>query len=115
LIGLLLGVIAIVLAIEMKSLLIGEGVEDQNVEVIRDAIESGDDVRRAIHMRTQHLGPDDVLVAAKVEFASTLTFEDLTHAIDRAEARVRERLSPLRVVIYLEPDIFEADQASEDR
>lgn len=112
-IGLLLGVIAVVLAIEMKSLLIGEGVLETNVVAIREAIESDPDVRRVIHMRTQHLGPDQVLIGAKVEFSSTLSFEDLTHAIDRAEARVRERLSQLAIVIYLEPDVFEASSVSD--
>ncbi|MBW2724956.1 MAG: cation diffusion facilitator family transporter [Deltaproteobacteria bacterium] len=113
LIGLLLGIIAIILAIEMKSLLIGESVSEQNLAAIREALQSGPDVRHVIYMRTQHLGPDQVLVAAKVEFSSTLSFEELTHAIDRAEARVRERLSKLTVVIYLEPDIFEPNSLSE--
>jgi divalent metal cation (Fe/Co/Zn/Cd) transporter len=52
-----------------------------------------------------------LLVGAKVEFSLSLSFEELTHAIDRAEARVRERLSKLEIVIYLEPDIFESDSA----
>ena len=111
-IGLLLGVIAVILAVEMKSLLIGEGVEKENVAAIHDALESGPDVHRVIHLRTQHLGPDQVLVGAKVEFSSHLSFEELTHAIDRAEARVRDRLSNLEIVIYLEPDIFDSSEVS---
>ena len=69
-IGLLLGVIAIVLAIEMKSLLIGEAVAPAVDAAIRDAILAGPEVTRIIHLRTQHLGPDDVLLAAKLEFTS---------------------------------------------
>lgn len=109
LIGLLLGVIAIILVIEMKSLLIGEGATEKDLESIRNALESGPDVRTVIHMRTQHLGPDELLVGAKVEFSSTLSFTELTHVIDRAEARIRACLPKMEVTIYLEPDIFEPE------
>ncbi|HBL08712.1 MAG TPA: cation transporter, partial [Acidimicrobiaceae bacterium] len=67
-IGLLLGVIAIVLAREMQSLLIGESADDADLEAIRMAIESVPAVDRLIHLRTQHLGPDQILVGAKVAF-----------------------------------------------
>jgi len=106
-IGVLLGSIAALLAYEMKSLLIGESATPEDVETIRDAIESGNEVRCIIHMKTQHLGPEQLLVAAKVEFDSSLDFSALTEAIDRAEERVRERLDVNQVMIYLEPDVYE--------
>ena len=69
--------------------------------VLREALESGPDVRTIIHMRTQQLGPDQLLVAAKVEFAATESFVELTHAIDRAESRIRSQPPRLNITIYL--------------
>ena len=109
LIGALLGLIAIVLAIEMKSLLIGEGANPGENDMIRDALTAGDDVNHVIHMRTQHLGPEELLIGAKVDFSSSLNFVDLTDAIDRAEARVRALLPNYEITIYLEPDVHEPD------
>ena len=103
-IGVLLGVIAVVLVIEMKSLLIGEAATPSEVEAIRGAIEGEGTVNRLIHMRTQHLGPDQLLVAAKVEFDRQLGFEDLTDAINAVEARIRD-VVPAARMIYVEPDI----------
>ena len=105
-IGLLLGVIAIVLAIEMKSLLIGEAVAPADEARIRDAILDGPEVTRIIHLRTLHLGPDDVLLAAKLEFACA-TIPALAHAIDTVEGRVRTS-TPHTRLIYLEPDLYDA-------
>jgi cation diffusion facilitator family transporter len=104
-IGLLLVVIAIVLVIEMKSLLIGESATSAHEERIRDAIEGSPDVLRIIHMRTQHLGPDEVLVGAKVEFTHGLSSAGLAQAIDGAEVRIRRAVPEARI-IYLEPDLF---------
>ena len=87
-IGLLLGVIAVILAVEMKSLLIGESVAPAVDARIREAILDGPEVKRIIHLRTRHLGPDDVLLAAKLEFTCT-DIPSLAHAIDTVEARVR--------------------------
>ena len=70
-IGLFLGLIAAVLAFEMRSLLLGEAASAADLTQINEAILTGGEVRRVIHMRTQHLGPDDLLVAAKVELDST--------------------------------------------
>ena len=103
-IGLLLGVIAIVLAVEMKSLLIGESASARDVAAIRAAIERSDGIRRLIHLKTQHLGPEELLVAAKVELDGRLTFGQVVEAIDAAEARVREAV-PAALVMYLEPDV----------
>jgi len=103
-IGMLLGMIAIVLAIEMKSLLIGEAVSPQIDAQIRAAIVDGPEVARIIHLRTMHLGPDDVLVAAKVEF-TTDTMPALAAAIDTVEARVRAS-TPAANLMFVEPDIY---------
>jgi cation diffusion facilitator family transporter len=106
-IGVLLVVIAIVLAIETKGLLIGEAAGTVEREAIVKAIESADDVKRLIHVRTQHLGPDEILVAAKIEFDADLTFADLATAINSTEARIRDAV-PMARLIYLEPDVHRA-------
>jgi divalent metal cation (Fe/Co/Zn/Cd) transporter len=106
-IGVLLVVIAIVLAIEMKGLLIGESASDTDLERIIGALESADGVRRLIHLRTQHLGPDEVLVGAKLEFDAALSSSELAAAINGAEGRLRAEV-PIARVVYIEPDLYEA-------
>jgi len=103
-IGVLLAVIAVVLAVEMKSLLIGESAAPEVQQRIHAAIESSEPVTRLIHLRTLHLGPDELLVGAKVEFSSHLDLPGLARAIDEVEARVRSVVAEARV-IYIEPDI----------
>jgi cation diffusion facilitator family transporter len=103
-IGLLLGVIAIILIIEMKSLLIGEGATGPVLDRIVDGLEAGDDVQRVIHIRTQYIGPEELLVAAKIAMAPGLTIEAVAQAIDAAEVRVRDAVPDARM-IYLEPDL----------
>jgi cation diffusion facilitator family transporter len=103
-IGILLVVIAVVLVIEMKSLLIGESASPADVERIRGALETAPDVRRVIHLRTQHLGPDELLVAAKVAFDGELSFAQVARRIDQAEEALRTALPSARL-IYLEPDV----------
>jgi cation diffusion facilitator family transporter len=103
-IGLLLGVIAIILIIEMKSLLIGEGAAPPVLARIVSAIEEGDPVQRVIHIRTQYLGPDEMLVAAKIALQPCTTVEDVARGIDAAEQRVRA-VVPAARLIYLEPDL----------
>jgi cation diffusion facilitator family transporter len=110
-IGLLLGVIAVVLAIEMKSLLIGEAVSPRVETRIREAIADGPEVSRIIHLRTLHLGPDDVLLATKLEFACA-TIPQLAHAIDTVEARVRSS-TPQARLIFIEPDLYDPDRRDE--
>lgn len=112
LIGVLLVVIAIFLANEMKSLLIGEAARAADVGAIRAALATSEGVRGIIHLRTQHLGPDELLVAAKLEFDRALGFEDVSRAIDLAEARVRDALPAFDVMIYLEPDVYHAERAA---
>ncbi len=102
-IGLLLGVIAIVLIIEMKSLLIGEGSGPAELRAIREALVGGS-VDRVTHVKTQYAGPDELLVAAKIAVAGSLPTADVARAIDEAEARVRSAVPAARM-IYLEPDL----------
>ncbi|MFJ9420317.1 MULTISPECIES: cation diffusion facilitator family transporter [unclassified Streptomyces] len=113
-IGALLVVIALVLAAETKSLLLGEAAGPEQVAKIREAIVDGDVVTRVIHMRTLHLGPEELLVAAKIAVEHDDTAAQIAKAIDAAEARVREAV-PIARVIYLEPDIYsEAAAAAGD-
>jgi cation diffusion facilitator family transporter len=103
-IGVLLVCIAIVLVIEMKSLLIGESASAEDQRGIRQAIEGSPKVRRLIHIRTLHLGPEELLVAAKLELDHGLGASGIAEAIDATEARIRAAV-PIARVIYLEPDI----------
>jgi len=103
-IGVLLGAIAIVLAVEMKSLLIGESATQEASDAIRRSIEAFPEVRQLIHLRTLHLGPDELLVAVKVELDAGLDVAGLAAAIDALEATIR-RETPIARLIYVEPDI----------
>jgi cation diffusion facilitator family transporter len=102
-IGLLLGVIAIILIVETKSLLIGEGSGPEELHTICTAL-VGRGVDRVIHLRTQYLGPDELLVAAKIAVPSTMSTAEVARVIDEAEARVRGAVPAARI-IYLEPDL----------
>ncbi|MGQ0842485.1 cation diffusion facilitator family transporter [Actinokineospora sp.] len=103
-IGVLLGVIAVILIIEMKSLLIGEGATPAELAKIEDELATGK-ILRVIHIRTQYIGPDELLVAAKVALRPGLPLEDVAQAIDDAETRVRAAVPTARL-IYLEPDLY---------
>jgi cation diffusion facilitator family transporter len=103
-IGILLGVIAIILIIEMKSLLIGEGATRPVLHKIVTELQDGPDVERVIHIRTQYLGPEELLVAAKIAMTPGLPLEGVARAIDEAEVRVRAAVPDARI-IYLEPDL----------
>ncbi|MEU4350331.1 cation diffusion facilitator family transporter [Streptomyces sp. NPDC023838] len=110
-IGTLLILIALILAVETKSLLLGEAAGMEEVEKIRTAIVDGDTVTSVIHMRTLHLGPEELLVAAKIAVQHDDTAAEVAHAINAAEARIREAV-PIARVIYLEPDIYSAAEAA---
>ena len=103
-IGLLLVLVAVVLGIETKSLLIGEGASTQDVEAISAAVVAGDDVDSIIHMKTLYLGPDELLVAMKVAVPATDSAVEVAAAIDAVEARVRSAV-PIVGALYVEPDI----------
>jgi cation diffusion facilitator family transporter len=109
-IGSLLIVIAIILGIETKSLLVGEGATDAEYRAIVGAIESAPAVEKLIHIKTLYLGPDELLVAAKLGFASDRPLGEVASDINAIETRVRAAVPTARV-IYLEPDIYLDDRA----
>jgi cation diffusion facilitator family transporter len=111
-IGLLLAVVAIILATEMRSLLLGEAADPDVQQRIRDAIERDDRVLRLIHLRTEHLGPDELLVAAKIEFAGDLSTRELADVVNDVEAIVRQEVPEARVM-YLEPDVYRSGQVTD--
>ncbi len=106
-IGLLLGCVAAVLAVEMKSLLVGESAAPGVQRAIVTAIEAGTGIERVIHLRTLHVGPESLLVAAKVAVSRTESAQDIASAIDQAEQRVRAAV-PIAGLIFLEPDLYQA-------
>ena len=103
-IGALLVVVAIFLSVEMRSLLLGEAAAPDVERRIVEVMEGGDNVSRVIHIRTEHLGPEDLLVAAKLEFDGELSMRELADAIDELEAAIRREVPEARVM-YLEPDV----------
>ncbi len=111
-IGLLLGVIAVILAIEMKSLLIGEAAAPTTIAAIHEALAGGPGVTHVIHLRTLHLGPDDLLVAAKLAFAPDLSLKAVAEIVDALEAAVRARVPAARLV-FIEPDVYRPERARE--
>ena len=113
-IGLLLVCIAGVLAVETKSLLLGEGAGPEAVRKIEEAILAGEGVERIIHMKTLHLGPEELLVAAKIGVRAGATAGEVATAIDDAEVAVRAA-EPTAQVIYLEPDLYRADHVPDER
>jgi cation diffusion facilitator family transporter len=106
-IGVLLGIIAVILMIEMHSLLIGEGATSQEDKAIRAALEQTSNVDRLIHIRTQYLGPDELLVGAKIALGADTDLATVAATIDAAESAVRAAVPAARV-IYLEPDLDRA-------
>ncbi len=110
-IGALLGVIAIVLAIEMKSLLIGESASNEVDAAIRGTVERAPTVRKLIHLRTLHLGPDELLVALKLELDADLDFRGVASAINDVETAIRQQV-PIAQLIYIEPDVSRSTSGS---
>jgi len=113
-IGLLLVTVAIVLAIETKSLLLGESASLEAQERIAAAISGTSGIEQLIHMKTLHLGPEELLVAAKVGVSRGSTAEQVASAIDEAETAIRTA-EPIARAIYLEPDIHRADYVPAER
>ncbi len=109
-IGLLLLLVAIVLAVETKSLLLGEGATPGALARIEAALLADDSVLSIIHMKTLHLGPEELLVAAKIGVAATASAVDVARTIDAAEERIRAA-EPIARMIYLEPDIERGDES----
>lgn len=103
-IGLLLVAVAFILGVEMKGLLMGEAASPEQEDAINAAMAGNGQVNHVIHMRTQHLGPDELLVGAKLEFNRGLSIEELADAIDSVEVDIRQAV-PIARVIYIEPDL----------
>lgn len=104
-IGVLLVLIAIVLGVETKSLLVGEGATQADYDRIVDAINAGDEIEKIIHMKTLYLGPDELMVAAKIALNADKPLREAADDIDAIEARIREAV-PVARVVYIEPDIY---------
>lgn len=109
-IGVLLGCVALVLAVEMKSLLIGEAASADVEAAIVAAIENGPEVERVIHLRTLHIGPETLLVAAKIGVLNDDSAASVAAGIDAAERRIRAAV-PIAELIFLEPDIYQVARA----
>ena len=103
-IGGLLIAVAVILGIETSSLLVGEGANADDTTKIRKAIEGTNGVESVIHMKTLYLGPEELMVGAKIAVAAGVSSTDIAKTINAAEAEIRGRVPAARV-IYLEPDI----------
>ncbi len=112
LIGILLVAVAITLSVEMKSLLLGEAGSVENVQAIEAAVAGSEGIDRIIHMRTLHVGPEELLVAAKVAVTTTDTADEIADAINRAELAARQAVPSLTLLMYIEPDL---DRGSTER
>jgi cation diffusion facilitator family transporter len=109
-IGVLLGGVAVILAVEMKSLLIGESAGRDTERDIVAAIEGGPEVDGVIHLRTMHVGPETLLVAAKIAVTDGDSAAQIARGIDAAERRIRAAV-PIAQLIFLEPDLYQAAAA----
>jgi cation diffusion facilitator family transporter len=110
-VGLLLACAAFIVGYETKSLLIGEAATEEVSSQIVAALESGPEGFRLIHLRTSHVGPESLLVAAKIAVDESLTARDLTAGINAAEGRIRAAV-PIAETIYLEPDIYHPEDVN---
>ena len=113
-IGTLLVVVAVVLAIETKSLLVGEAATPESIKAIRGALDGAEGVDRVIHMKTLHLAPESLLVAAKIAVRHDDTAAEVAQVIDAAERAIRGA-EPAAEVIYLEPDLYDRDHTPDPR
>ena len=109
-IGVLLGVIAVVLASETRSLLLGEAATPKMRAAIRAAFDQSPEIKRLIHVRTEHVGPEALMVGAKVELDGALSFPEIAAAVDAVEGRLRAAV-PIARFIYIEPDVFKPDDS----
>jgi cation diffusion facilitator family transporter len=114
LIGLLLVLVAIVLAVEMKSLLLGESASHEARRRIAEALEGTAGVERIIHMKTLHLGPEELLVGVKIGVSRAATADVVARTIDSAERSIRSA-EPTAQVIYIEPDIYVEGHVTDPR
>lgn len=105
LIGVLLVGVAIIVGVEVKSLLVGEGATEEDVEKIEAALLNCKEIDRVVHMKTLYLGPDAIMVGAKVSLPASTTMAEVSVIVNLAERRVRAAV-PEAQVIYLEPDVW---------
>jgi cation diffusion facilitator family transporter len=112
-IGVLLVVIAIVLAIEMRGLLLGEAAAPDVQQRIAEALTSAQGVTRVIHIRTEHIGPEEVLVGAKIEVSTGMPSQEVAAVINAAETAARAAVPDVDLVMYLEPDLHDPSRATE--
>ena len=108
-VGILLIVIAYILAVEMKSLLIGESVDEKTLRTIQKAVLDSDEVKSIIHIRTMHLGPEELLIGIKVESKAN-NIDELSTEINLIEGRIRTAIPGVHS-IYIEPDIKRANNS----
>ncbi|HYO41424.1 MAG TPA: hypothetical protein VER39_17405 [Nocardioidaceae bacterium] len=113
-IGLLLVSVAAVLGVETKSLLLGEAASPDAQRRLRESLEQADGVDRVIHMKTMHLGPEELLVAVKIGVPRSAQADDVARSIDAAERAMREA-EPTAQSIYVEPDIFVEGHETDSR
>ena len=113
-IGVLLVIVAVTLAIEVKSLLLGESASRESISKIRGAIEGTAGVSSLIHLKTLHIAPEELLVAAKVGVSETSTGAQIAEAINAAERNLRAA-EPMATQVFIEPDIFQVDYVRAER
>ncbi|MEY2635054.1 MAG: hypothetical protein RIS75_994 [Actinomycetota bacterium] len=106
-VGVLLVVIAIILSLEMTSMLVGESALEEDRAAISKTLDAAPFVNRLIHLRTLHVGPDELLVAAKVAVTPTMTAQEISVAVDEVEGQIRA-VVPQSRYIFIEPDIERA-------
>ena len=104
-IGVLLGLIATVLAREMHSLIIGEAASDDDYEKIEKIIQNSNEIVHVVEIRTQHLGPEEILIGARVAFDESLQAKEIADAINNLEATIRNEVKTAGP-IFIEPEIF---------
>ncbi|PID97571.1 MAG: cation transporter [Actinomycetales bacterium] len=111
-IGFLLVIVAIILAVETKSLLIGEAASPEAVKRIKEAITKTAGVEQIIHVRTMHLGPESMLLAAKIAVNRSSSAAEIIDIINAAEVNIRA-VEPSATALYLEPDFYDPNYISQ--
>ena len=101
-IGALLATIAVTLIKTNVSLVVGESTPSGLREAIRRELELVAGVERVLELLTMYLGPQSLLVAAKIDFTRTSSVADLALAADEAEQRLRDRF-PIITQLFLDP------------
>src|SRR5699024_10256080 len=108
----LLVVVAVILGIEMGSLLVGEGANRDDVQRIRAAITRHHAVDRLIHLKTLYVGPEELMVGAKIAVSGRVSLETLAPDINEIERDIRAAV-PSAQIVYLEPDVWRPDATTD--